>query len=82
MSFISLNWPGATEKVNYSWQTQPVLYLTLTTLPPLVNQVDGEQHYCWSKHFSRTFISFLFSFIALSMELYESNIFPWLFVWA
>lgn len=43
-------------------RSQRATYLTLTTLPPPpVNQVDGDQHYCWSKHFSGTLISFLFS---------------------
>lgn len=50
------------------------MHLAVTTSPPLVNLVDADQPYWWSKHFSRTFISFPLSFIGSSMEIYESNI--------
>lgn len=49
---------GIVSRWNTPGGPQLVTYLALTTLPLLVNQLDGDQHYCWSKHFSRTFISF------------------------
>lgn len=37
---------------------QPIMHLALTTLPAMVNQVDGDRCYCSSKHFSRTLFHF------------------------
>lgn len=63
--FLLLMWPGASVK---QWFQGEFLLAALNLpriyhwqhYPPSVNQVDGDQHYCWSKHFSGTFISFLF----------------------
>lgn len=61
-------------KVKCSWRPTACHVFNTSSLPSLVNLVDGDLRYCWSKHFSRTFISFPLTFIVLLIELYESNI--------
>lgn len=54
--------------------SQLVTNVAVTSLSHLVNHVNINQQYCWSKHFSRTLISFLFSFIVLSIYNYMKAI--------